>query len=89
MIKYARLRPLRIFEVYFCSSKLNFPKYALVRYFQCKEFFPLSVLKRIKTTIHINLHDYDFNTIDVCLVLDIERMNGRQKNIYTQAETLT
>ena len=33
--------------------------------------------------------DYDFNTTDVCLVLDIERMNGRQKNIYSKAETLT
>jgi len=63
MIEYARLKSLRIFEVYFCSSKLNFPRYALVRYFQCKEFFPLSVLKRIKTTIHINLSDYDFNAM--------------------------
>jgi len=33
--------------------------------------------------------DHDFNTTDVCLVLDIERMNDRQKNIYSKAETLT
>ena len=33
--------------------------------------------------------DHDFNTTDVCLVLDIERMNDRQKNIYSKAETVT
>ena len=33
--------------------------------------------------------DHDFNTTDVCLVLDIERMNDRQKNIYSKAEILT
>ena len=33
--------------------------------------------------------DHDFNTTDVCLVLDIERVNDRQKNIYSKAETLT
>ena len=28
--------------------------------------------------------DHDFNTVDVCLVMDTERMNVRQKAIYTK-----
>lgn len=30
--------------------------------------------------------DIPFNTTDVCLVMDTERMNARQKNIYTKRE---
>ena len=29
--------------------------------------------------------DHAFNTIDVCLILDTERMNARQRNIYQKA----
>ena len=29
--------------------------------------------------------DHAFNTIDVCLILDTERMNARQRNIYEKA----
>lgn len=28
--------------------------------------------------------DHEFNTIDVCLIMDTERMNEKQKNIYTK-----
>lgn len=30
--------------------------------------------------------DYDFNTTDVCLILDTKRMHGRQKEIYSKYE---
>ncbi len=30
--------------------------------------------------------DHDFNTIDVCLVLDLAAMNDRQRQIYTSAQ---
>lgn len=29
--------------------------------------------------------DHDFNTIDVCLVMDTDRMNTRQRDMYTKA----
>ena len=28
--------------------------------------------------------DYAFNTVDVCLIVDIHAMNARQKQIYTR-----
>ncbi len=32
--------------------------------------------------------DHDFNTVDVCLVMDTERMSARHRDIYTKARAL-